>query len=473
MKKTLAFLLAVAMLAGLAVTAFAADAEPNYPVDSVSDDAYLWDDDENGVDLTESADMVPYGKTAYFPLIGHGSGGYKYVYEKEAAGNIKISKKWEEGSSYVDSIEVVKKKITPDSRSLGMVVSGQNYVYFLAVEIESSSSTADREIFGEVTLKQKGNKDYAEIDDLEADIAIEIGYDSASSSDTEGQIPITPATFKDGNGFDADSEFEFSFEADSDSYFVVNTNGQGKIVLGMDTDYDDDFGDEYPDADLYFFNGNYATFNRTGTLYLANENDDLYVYSISSDGDVSRVDAEYDDSEEAYVIRTRTLGRYVLSNEKLSTSSRSDKSSSSSQASSAVVRPASSTAPAITSTPTYTPPVSSRPASTPPPVVSSTVESSEPEEEIEEEEEEEEEEDFEEEDFEEEEEEEEVVDVIVDEETEEEPEKKKGLPGWTWALIIAGLAAIPIAIGVIYVIQTRPKKREFFDDYDDYDDDDE
>lgn len=470
MKKTLAFLLAIAMLAGMAVNAFAVtEPTPNYPVDDISSNGYLLDDDESKVDLTDDVDMVPYGETVYFPLVSHSS-GTKYVYEKAAAGNMKISKKWEEGGSYVDEVSVVRKKITSDSMSLTEVPSASNgYIYFLAITVDKSSSTTTRELYGQVTIKQSGTKDYAKVDSLDVDISIEMGYSSASKKGTEGEIPITPATFKDGDGFDSDSEFEFSFEADSDSRFVVNTNGQGKIVLGLDTDYDDKIGDKYPDADLYFFNGNYATFNRTGTLYLGSEDDDLYVYAIASNGSLSRVNAEYDDSEEAYVINTRTLGRYVLSSEKLSTTSTGSSSSSTSTSISTAVRPSSSAATAVTSTPTYTPPVSSRPASTPPASQpSSTVESSEPPEEEEPEEPEEEEPE------EEEPEEDDVVDVVVDDNVDDEPQKKKGLPGWTWALIIIGLAAIPVAIGVIYFIQNRPTRREFFDDNDgDYDDDDD
>lgn len=480
MKKTMAFLLAVAMLAGLAVNAFAAtDIVSKYPVTEVSSDAYLWDDDENRVDLSDSVDMVPYGETAYFPLINDTvTGGPYYVYESEAAGNIKVSKKWEEGSSYVKNIEVVKKKaMNPESAK---IPSG-SYVYFLAIEIKDSSSTADREVYGEITLKQSGKKNkYDDLDSLSVDIAFEVGYDSASKKNSEGEIPKTPATFKSGSGFEYDSEYEFSFEAASDCMFVVNTNGQSKIVLGFDIEYDDDIADDYPDADLYFFNGNYATFNRTGTLYLGNDDPDLYVYSISSNGSISRIDAEYDDSEEAYVIKTRTLGRYMLSDSKLKIKS-TDNDSSSSKSSSAVVRPASS---AVTSTvpsyttpsSTYTPPASSYtpPASSAPPASSSTPESSEPEEDEDLEDEDWEDEDWDDEDWDDEENEDDVVDVIVDDdEGDEEPEKKKGLPGWGWALIIAGLAAIPIAIGAIYVIQTRPTKREFFDDYDEYDDDDD
>ena len=67
---------------------------------------------------------------------------------------------------------------------------------------------------------------------------------------------------------------------------------------------------------------------------------------------------------------------------------------------------------------------------------------------------------------------EEVIDVVVDDEENEEPEKKKGLSGLTWALIIAGVAAVPIAIGAVYFIQNRPSSRDYFDDDDEYDDDD-
>ncbi len=398
--------------------------------------------------------------------------GFKYVYEKAAAGNMKVSAKWEEGKSYVDSVSVVRKKISSDSYDIAGASSdsSKRYLYFLAIEIDSSSSTSSNDLFGEITLKQNGSSSYAEVDSFTFDVNLELGYDTAASRNTDGEIPTKATTFREGYGFEADSEFEFTFEADGDSFFIVNTNGQGRIVLALDTDYDDDIGDEYPDADLYFFNGNYATFNRVGELYLANEDDSLYVYSIDEDGDLTKVSADYDDSEEAYVIKTRTLGRYVLSSEKLSTTSKSSSSSSSSSGSSSGSSGTVSTVTPVTpvpSYPTYTTPVSSytppASSSTPPASSSEAEEPEEPEEEEELEEEEEEPEELEEE--------EEVIDVVVDDEENEGPEKKKGLSGLAWGLIIAGLAAVPVAIGVVYFIQNRPSKREFFeDDYDDEDD---
>ena len=77
MKRTLALVLAVTMMFTNAVTAFAADAVAKYPVDDISSHGYLIDEDDNGVDLTEDVDMIPYGETVYFPLL-NGVGGTSY-----------------------------------------------------------------------------------------------------------------------------------------------------------------------------------------------------------------------------------------------------------------------------------------------------------------------------------------------------------------------------------------------------------
>ncbi len=387
---------------------------------------------------------------------------YIYVYEQDATKSIKISKKWEEGGSYVSDVDVVRKRVRSDINATGSM----QYIYFLAIKIKSSTSTQDRDLFGTVTLKKSGSNGF----EVSTDISLEIGYSSASDTDVgEGVIPKTPATFKKGDGFDEDDEFEFEFEADGDSYFMVDTRGQGSIVLGFDTEYDEDISDEYPDADLWFYNGNYASFNRVGDLFLSYPNDDGYVYEISKSGDLTRISPDYDEYEDAYRIRTRTLGRYVISDTRLSVTSRPSSSSSSSGSGTGTGTGTGGTGTAVVptapSTPsyTYTPPAAS--SSTAPPAQSS----SEPEEE--EEEEESEPEELEDED-------DDIVEVVVDDQEAEGPEEKSGIPAWVWAMIIVGLAAVPVAIGVVYYLHSRPLRRDFFnkgdDEYDDdYDDDDE
>ncbi|HWP52150.1 MAG TPA: hypothetical protein VN626_10690 [Clostridia bacterium] len=389
---------------------------------------------------------------------------YTFVYEPDAIDNVKITKKWEESGTYASSVEVVKKRV--QSTIKGATTSSMQSIYFLAIKIKSGSSTQDRDLLGKVTLKKSGTNGY----EVTTDITLELGYSSASDSD--GEIPKTPKTFKEGSGFDAESNYVFTFAADSDSRFEVSTVGQGSIVLGFDTEYDEDIEDDYPDAILEFFNGNYASFNRTGRLYLGTTNDDGYVYEISKTGVLTRISPDYDDSEDAYVITTRTLGRYVISDTKLKITSSSSSSSSStgsgsgSGTGSGVGGTGTTVVSGTSSTPsyTYTSPAATSSAAPPPASSSSKPEESESESEESESEPEE----LEDED--------DIVDVVVDDEEAEGPEEKSGIATWVWALIIVGLAAVPVTIGVVYYLHNRPLRRDFFKNDEegfDVDDDDE
>lgn len=388
---------------------------------------------------------------------------YQYVYETNAGDNVKVTPKWEEGGGYVDHVEVIRKRVKSDIK--GATSSSMQLIYFLAITIEKASTTQSRDLLGTVTLKKSGSDGFT----IKANIGIELGYSNASGSG--GEIGKTGRTFKEGDGFDAEDDFEFTFEADGKSKFIVNTSGQGKIVLSFNRDFDSKIERKYPDAMLEFFNGNYASFNRVGTLYLGSKIDDAYVYEVSKTGELSRVSAKYDDYEEAYKISTRTLGRYVISDKKLairsSSSSRSGGSGSGTGTGTGTgtggtgttVVPTAPSTPSYTYTPPTTPAASS---STAPPAQSSS--SSEPE--SEEEESESEPEELEDED--------DIVDVVIDDEDAEGPEEKSGIPVWVWVLIIVGLAAIPIGIGVVYYLHSRPLRRDFFNaEEDEYDDDDD
>lgn len=402
--------------------------------------------------------------TTYINSLASSSNGFKYVYESAAAGNMRVSASWESGKSYVDSVSVEKLRVSNDSASLISGGSG-NYIYFLVIKTEKSSSTTTRDVYGTVTLKQTSSSSYDAVTSFNTSIAFEVGYNSDVE---EGVITRDSKTFKEGSGFDADDEFEFTFEADSRSRFVVNTSGQGSIVLSFNTDYINSISNKYPNANLSFFNGNYASFNRTGTLYLYFNKSGAYVYSVDSSGNLSSVSASYDTYDNCYYFNTRTLGRYVISDVRLSTTSTSSSSSSSSSVSSSISVPTVSsstgtgtgTGTGTTTTSSYAPVPSSSVA--PPPSSSSSIpsSSSEPEEESEEEETPEE---------------SEMLPVISEEE-EEEPEEvptKEGIAGWVWALIITGLAAIPVAVGVIYYINNKKAKKDFFEDDDDFYDDED
>ena len=388
---------------------------------------------------------------------------YQFVYEPNAGDNVRVTPKWEESGNYVDKVEVIRKRVKSEIK--GATTSSMQLIYFLAITIDKSSTTQSRDLLGSVTLKKSGSDGFT----INANIGIELGYSNASGSD--GEIGKTGRTFKDGDGFDAEDDFEFSFDADSKSKFVVDTRGQGKIVLSFNRDFDSKIERKYPDAILEFFNGNYASFNRVGDLFLGYSDDNGYVYEVSKTGELSRVSAKYDEDEDAFKISTRTLGRYVISNKKLAISS---SSSSSSNASGSGTGTGTGTGtggtgttvvPTASSTPsyTYTPPASSAASSSTAPPAQSSSSSEEPEEESQSESEPDELED-----------EDDIVDVVIDDKDTEGPEEKSGIPVWVWVLIIVGLAAIPIGIGVVYYLHSRPLRRDFFnEEEDEYDDDDD
>ncbi len=319
MKRTLAFIFACSMLFTLSVGGLAAvDPKEPHPVSEIYQTGYLLDEDDRYVDFKEPLgnQSLPYGETVYYPLFWRDSGDLVGVHQSAATKSVKIKTDWEEGSSYIDKLSIVKKRFTNESQLPNNIEFVGDYCYFLAIKAKSRSTTttAVHDIYGTVKLrKTSGNDDYPrfDYDDIDyLDVSFEVGY---NEPDDPSVIPITPALFDD---FDGDDEETFDFEADSYSYFVVNTNNQKKLVLGMNTDYDDNIADKYPSANLDFFNGNGASFNRTGYLYLYADRGS-YVYSVESNNTLKKINASYDSYDDAFVIRTRTLGRYVISDIKL------------------------------------------------------------------------------------------------------------------------------------------------------------
>lgn len=300
MKKTLALGLATAMIMSMGATVLAKTDDSLYPVGAISDSAYLYDSDTSAVDLSKSVESVAYGKTVYYPLLNKVENPETpYVYESDAVSGIKVKSSWDMNGKLVKGVEVAKKKVTGEA---------QKYIYFVAVTLAESNSTSSVDVVGTVEMRKSGSFDY---EDMKLDINLEVAYPIANDT----IITEDPQLFKEGAGFVGDSEEEFSFECDEDSFFTVNTIGQSKLLLAATTDFDSKIADLYPDANLNFFYGNGATFNKTGVLTLAAD-EGSYLYQLKDDGMV-RVNAEYDEYDEAFIIKTKTLGKYIISDTEL------------------------------------------------------------------------------------------------------------------------------------------------------------
>lgn len=223
---------------------------------------------------------------------------FGYVYEADAASGIKVKSSWDMNGKLVKSVEVTKKKVTGETLP-------QKYIYFLAVTLAGGTSTASVDVVGTVELRKSGSFDYK---DMQLDVNVEVAFPVADDTVITEDLQL----FKEGAGFVGDSEEEFTFECDDNSFFTVNTVGQSKLLLSASSDFDAKIADLYPNADLNFFYGNGGTFNKTGVLTLAAD-EGSYLYQLKDDGTMVRLNAEYDKYDEAFIIKTKTLGKYIIS----------------------------------------------------------------------------------------------------------------------------------------------------------------
>jgi len=309
MKKLFALVLAVAMVLSLASVAMAA----NTDLSKNSKQTLLNGDHEFNVDAFQitlrdskntfvscADEAVPYGKTVYIPLIDADG---KKVTQSDAVSGLKVSAKWDSNGKYVKSTEIVKK---------------DDY-YHIAI-VTQGSETKEKDVEGTITLTGKAyatptdaDKDQKKVkgDKAEIDVTITLGFKKANDLvATEDGLLFN---FEDLD--EQDEETEITFEEDDDVSFTVDTTHQGEIVIGMDTDEIDAVEDAYPSANLDFFNFNGATFRKTGTLLLPGE-EGQFVYEYK-DGALQAVNAKWDSYEEAFVIKTKTLGQYVISDVEL------------------------------------------------------------------------------------------------------------------------------------------------------------
>ena len=387
---------------------------------------------------------------------------YVFVYESDAVANAKVKATWDIGKKYVDSVEIERIRAISNTYGLGTTYTGSKQkIYCVAVTFKESNSTNDQDVEGEIGISKSGTNGFS-YSDTRASISVTLTFPESESGNQK--IPTTPTLFSAGHGFKAESDHTFYFEADKNSYFEVNTSSQKDIVLAFDTDYDDKLADKIlkktPNADLDFYNGNYARFSKTGTLNLSYPDKKAYVYKIDSDGNLTRIsnnELEYDEYDETFSFKTNTLGRYVISTKSLSASISASSSSSSASSSKAPtassVKPASSSTTVIKSSTTapasstVTPSSSSKPASSSSSTTSSSSESesSEPLS-IEEPSSESSEDQFE--------------SVIINTDDDDDVPSKKGGVSWlVWLLIIAGLVAVLIAVGVIFYTRKNSGKR--------------
>ena len=323
MKKLSAALLAAVMVAGLCLTSYADPLKEITPADysskasprrvaTVESAGYLANSDGVVViDLNDgegdrSVDKVAPGETVYYKLKTDSN---LAVTTQEAVSGITISQNWEIGKDLIDRIEIVQKKFIDRYET--------DYCYMLAVTIKSAGLSASiQDIMGNVTLKKTSGTDSAAPSGANSyaftmtlRFFFEIGYAEGDFS----EIPKKPMVYLTGGVRDV---IAFTFEDCDYCSLELDITGSDRILLGASSDYISAIENRYANADLTFFSGISSNFNKTAILKL-HAPSGSYLYEIGSGNNLKVSNAQYDEYEDCFIIETKSLGKYVISNKSL------------------------------------------------------------------------------------------------------------------------------------------------------------
>lgn len=312
MKKFFAAALASAMVVSMAATSFAATAAIVAGVEKETNASgkvvpVLYKE-SSGL-MVKNTGLVGYGKTAFFALTSNANGNSAPITEYDSVKGTSIKVKWEIGATAVEKLEIVKKKN-----------GSQDYSYYLAVATKASTSTKQTDVAGTVNLRKSGTPSFDLKEATAVDVSFTLGYATTTGDrnvdDTATIYNFVNIKQNDSTADKTQEAEEYELKLPGGNYFTVNTIGQGKIILAADMNYNADIAAKYPAANLDFFNGNGATFNKTGELtILADEG--TFLYAVNADGNLVAVKNTYDQYEEAFKVKTRTLGAYVISDVEL------------------------------------------------------------------------------------------------------------------------------------------------------------
>lgn len=120
--------------------------------------------------------------------------------------------------------------------------------------------------------------------------------------------------------FKSNTEFELEFP-NGNGRFSGKTKGAIEVLAAMSHTKISAITKLDKTADMTFYIGNEAKFPniKDGKLIIEADNGS-YLYKISSNNKLTNMSSSYDEDEDAFVIETNVLGKYVVSDERLPTS---------------------------------------------------------------------------------------------------------------------------------------------------------
>lgn len=296
MKKLFSAVLAVAMIVAAAPVALAD--KTGY----TEGDVYLKDDDYY---------------TDHVSSLAPGSSGYVFLCDYED-GETKGPK-----SISIDEVEVVDSDTTKTVKLLSVEKSASR------LKVDSDN----RGWFVKLSVKSVGSSSYPEDGFDVEELVLEYTY---KDSEETVAVNLSNIIYDEADAELEDDEKMFTYDKDDDvdielpdnaGNFTGTTRKDFDVVAAMDTDVDNSLLNKYPNADIRFFNGNGANFPVSNGKMTINADSGDYLYEVSGSTLTDR-SSTWVSSKNAFVINTTKIGKYIVSDTKLSAKASTDSTTS-------------------------------------------------------------------------------------------------------------------------------------------------
>ena len=196
-----------------------------------------------------------------------------------------------------------------------------NYTYWVEIKTKEDDTTKVLDLAGVLRIGSTKNKAEDATNAFQLDTSLDNRvYDSGAYVTVEDEWTFAPDS-RSVVKFDDDAEDVVLYFGENEAaWYEFDARGQSALNLEFTFDFNKEIADLFPEANIDFltFTSKPAT-NRTGDLYIVAD-EDTYLYEVTDNGVKEIPNAEYDEKEGAWHIRTRKLGAYAISDTELDTS---------------------------------------------------------------------------------------------------------------------------------------------------------
>ena len=187
--------------------------------------------------------------------------------------------------------------------------------------------------FVKLSVKSVGSSSYPEDGFDVEELVLEYTY---KDSEETVSVNLSDIIYDEADAELEDDEKMFTYDKDDDvdielpdnaGNFTGTARKDFDVVAAMDTDVDNSLLNKYPNADIRFFNGNGANFPVSNGKMTINADSGDYLYEVSGSTLTDR-SSTWVSSKNAFVINTTKIGKYIVSDTKLSAKASTDSTTS-------------------------------------------------------------------------------------------------------------------------------------------------